>query len=259
MRSRAALLLFVLATIELSALPASAGGGNWIEFRNDQVLSSYLVPGSPRVAYATAYAKDPQKVKERGPYYAWLSRETYGWTLPLSDRPGTVRLGRLSIDWDRMKASISFTVPEMSPGEYLIAFCNSDCSQTFGDVDPTGGIKVFATALEARLTKRVDRLDSVVDSQRYAVRRANRRLERRLGHDMDGVGAEVATLDERLGNLSTTIDDVRKGSRPQLPWWSIIATAILAAAAGFGIGRAHTEFRRHRAVDRELDELVRQR
>jgi hypothetical protein len=258
MRSRAALLLFVLATIPLSSLPASAGG-NWIEFRDDEVLSSYLVPGSPRVAYATAYAKNPQKVKESGPYYAWLSRETYGWTLPLrSDRPGTVRLGRLSINWDRMKASISFTVPEVPPGQYLIAFCNSDCSQTFGDVDPTGGIQVFATALEARLTERVDKLDSVVDRQRNAARRANRRLERRLDRDIDEVGAEVATLDERFGNLSTTIDDVRKGTRPQLPGWTIIATAILAATAGFGIGRAHTEFRRRRAVDRELDELVRQ-
>jgi len=66
MKSRIALLLFVLATIVLSPLPASAGG-NWIEIRRDEPLNSYLVPGSPRVAHAAAYAEDPLRVKERGP------------------------------------------------------------------------------------------------------------------------------------------------------------------------------------------------
>jgi hypothetical protein len=72
MRSRAVLLVLVLTTILLSPLPASAGG-NWIEIRDDDTLNAYLVPGSGRVASAQAYAEDPRKVREQGPYFAWLS------------------------------------------------------------------------------------------------------------------------------------------------------------------------------------------
>jgi hypothetical protein len=259
MKSRIALLLFVHATIVLSPLPASAGGGNWIEIRRDERLNSYLVPGSPRVAHATAYAKDPLRVEERGPYFAWLSPVTYGWSLPRVDDPRTIRLGRLSIDWDRMKASVSFVVPQVSPGEYVIAFCDSDCSHTFGDVDTTGGIQVFATALEARLTRRLDKLDASAESGRYAARLANRRLERRVNREIDDVGAEVTTLNDRLSSLSTAVDGLRESARPQIPPWSLAAAVGLAAAAGFGIGRARTEYARRRAMDRELDELVGQR
>ncbi len=255
MRSRAAVLLFVLATIVLSPLPASAGG-NWIEIRKDGVLNAYLTPGSRRVAHASAYAEDPMRVKNRGPYFAWLSPTTYGWTLPRVDSPRAVRLGRLSIDWDRLTASVSFIVPRVPPGEYIIAFCDADCSDTFGDVDPTGGVEVFATALEARLTKRLDKLDSSMESGRYAARHANRRLERRLNREIDAVGAEVSSLDDRLSSLTTAVNGLRKAARPQIPSWSLIAAALLAAAAGFGIGRARTEYTRRRAIDRELDQLV---
>jgi hypothetical protein len=258
MKSRAALLLFVLATIVLSPLPASAGG-NWIELRKDGALNAYLVPGSRRVAHASAYAEDPLRVRERGPYFAWLSPTTYGWTLPRADSPRTIRLGRLSIDWDRMKASVAFVVPQVPPGEYLIAFCDSDCSHAFGDVDPTGGVHVFATALEARLTKRLDKLDASMASGRYAARDANRRLERRLNDKIDDVGAEVSNLDDRLASLSTAVDGLRRAARPQIPSWALVVAALLAAAAGFGIGRAHTEYTRRRGMDRELDELVGQR
>jgi hypothetical protein len=258
MKSRIALLLFVLATIALSPLPASAGG-NWIEVRRDEQLNSYLVPGSPRVAHAAAYAKDPLRVKERGPYFAWLSPVTYGWSLPRVDDPRTVRLGRLSIDWDRMKASVSFVVPQVPPGEYVIAFCDSNCSHTFGDIDTTGGIQVFVTALEARLTRRLDKLDATAESGRYAARLANRRLERRVNREIDDVGADVSTLDDRLSSLSTAVDGLREAARPQVPWWALVTAAFLAAAAGFGIGRAHTEYTRRRTMDRELDELVAQR
>jgi len=259
MRLRFVLILVVLTSIALWPLPGAAGGGNWIGFRGDEVIGSYLVPGSPRVAYASAYAEDPQKVKERGPYFAWLSPETYGWTLPLADGEETVRLGRLDVDWDRMRASISFTVPDLPPGEYLIAFCDSDCSHTFGDVSPTGGVQVFATGLEARLTKRLDKLDTSVGSGRSAARRGNRRLAHRLDRQIDDVGAEVSNLDKQVGSLSTAVDGLRQAMRPQPPAWLPIAIGLLAATAGFGIGRAHTEFARRRAVDRELHELVGQR
>jgi hypothetical protein len=252
---RAALAVFVLATSVLTPLPASAGG-NWIEIRKGESVNAYLVPGSKRVAHATAYAEDPLKVRERGPYFAWLSPVTYGWTLPRVDSPQTVRLGRLSIDWDRMKASVSFIVPQMPPGEYVIAFCDSDCSHTFGDVDPTGEVQVFATSLGARLTKRLDKVDASVEMGRYAARHANRRLGRRLNREIDDVGAEVSNLHDRLSSLSTAVDGIRRAARPQVPSWGLVAAALLAAAAGFGLGRANVRYTRRRAIDRELDELV---
>jgi hypothetical protein len=258
MRSRAVLLVLVLTTILLSPLPASAGG-NWIEIRDDDTLNAYLVPGSGRVASAQAYAEDPRKVREQGPYFAWLSHETYGWLPPRVDRPRTVRLGRLHIDWNRMKASIRFTVPEVPPGTYMISFCNADCSRTFGDVDPTGGLHIFATALEARLTERLDKLDAAIADRRYVERRANRRMERRMNRDIDEIETTTGSLDARLSSLGAAVDGLREAARPQIPSWALAVAALLAGAAGFGIGRAHTEYTRRRAMDQELDELVRQR
>jgi hypothetical protein len=256
MRSRIALFLVVVGTVVVFPMPASSGGGNWIEIRDEDGLNAYLVPGSERVAHASAYAKDPRKVREHGPYFAWLSHETYGWSPPGVDRPQTIRLGRLDINWNRMRASIRFTVPEIPPGEYMITFCNADCSRTFGDVDPTGGVQIFATALEARLTQRLDKLDAAMRDRRYFERRANRRMERGLNREIDKVETTSGNLDARVSSLGTAVDGLREAGRPQIPSWALAVAALLAGAAGFGIGRARTHHVHSRALDRELDELV---
>jgi len=256
MRSRIALSLLVVGTSVLFPMPASSGGGNWIEIRNDGAPSAYLVRGSERVAYANAYAQDPLKVREAGPYFAWLSHETYGWLPPRVNRPRTVRLGRLNIDWNRMRASIRFTVPEVPPGEYMITFCNADCSRTFGDVDPTGGLNVFATAVDARLTERLDKLDAAIADRRYVERRANNRVERRLNRDIDEIETTTDDIDARLSSLGTAVEGLREAARPQIPSWALAVAALLAGAAGFGIGRARTHHFHRGALDRELDDLV---
>jgi hypothetical protein len=240
--------------VGLSA-PSAAGGGNWIDIRDEMDMNAFLAPGQERVASATAYARDPVRLKEDGPYYAYLMKETYGWRLPADDRR-LIRLGRLDVDWSRMKAQVAFTVPQVPPGKYLIAFCNIGCTREFGDVDPTGGVHVFGSALEARLMQRINRLDMALETRGYAERRAHGRLRRAADKRVAEVQEDTDGFDYRITGLERALENVREASKPNLPAWVPVGAALLAAAAGFGVGRAHTEYVRRRALDKELQELV---
>lgn len=80
-----------------------------------------------------------------------------------------------------------------------------------------------------------------------------------MNRDIDEIETTTGNLDARLSSLGTAVDGLREAARLQIPSWALAVAALLAGAAGFGIGRAHTEYRRRRAMDHELSELVGQR
>lgn len=74
-----------------------------------------------------------------GPYFAYLSGETYGLTITegLGGNETDVRLGELTIaaSGGRAEVSVEFTLPDdVPPGEYWVNACNDPCEQGFGDL-----------------------------------------------------------------------------------------------------------------------------
>jgi hypothetical protein len=251
MKTRFILCAALVGATVFGLAPNATAGGNWIEI-ND----SHVSPGETVVADALAYVRDRLKAKRSGPYFAYLAPETYGWTLPHVHHARTIKLGKVSINWATMDASFRFKMPAVSPGEYLIAFCDRGCTHNFGDVDPTGGIQVFATSLEARVMQRINRLDAALFNRKYAERRARKWLQRKSAEGFEEVAGDMRALSERVQTLRQTVGAVQAGARPRLPSWVPIGAAALAAAAGFGMGRARTERLARRSLDRELNELV---
>ncbi len=85
MRRSLPIVLVVLASMLLPALPANAGG-NWLDFRRDpssgkaggRGLGTWAVMavGQRIVAHAGIYAPNPhrrERLEHEGPFYAWLS------------------------------------------------------------------------------------------------------------------------------------------------------------------------------------------
>lgn len=114
------------------ATPASAGG-SWLEPAWDRVEAGQSISLSADISHGQLGWVDD------GPFYAYLSGETYGKTL----HEGTggavtdVSLGELVItERDRhLRASIDFTLAEAAPpGEYWIVVCNDPCTTGLGDL-----------------------------------------------------------------------------------------------------------------------------
>ncbi|HJP66143.1 MAG TPA: hypothetical protein VKA30_07560 [Actinomycetota bacterium] len=194
--------------------PASAGG---TVFEFD---SHYYVPGDHVVGSALVQIS----AQDEGRWYAYLVRS--GKSNPRPPEQG-IPLGQIdlkSIDVGHVHATISFVVPDVKPGSYLIETCNGDCSvEWFGDL-VGGWFTVVATheeipfrALEDELTARIDTLQARVRSlrQQLAVARAGvtdavasaRRAEAKAGQsnsDFMALRAELARLREESG--SSAID-----------------------------------------------------
>ena len=116
----------------LTIAPAHAGGSwlepTWVRVEaGDQLsLSGDVSPGQ------LGWVGD-------GPYFAYLSGETYGTTIE-EGRGGNktdVLLGQLTIEasdgWATV--SIDITIPEDTPpGEYWVNACNDPCTTGFGDL-----------------------------------------------------------------------------------------------------------------------------
>lgn len=260
MRAGRVFISAVTAALIVGALaePAAAGG-NWIDWKR-----RYNVAGETVVARNVFFARSEVRVRRHGPYFAYLSPETYGWRLPDVNKPGTVRLGRVRVVWPdadssfrgpmrfNPRARIRFTVPDLRSGNYLLAFCNRGCTRPLGSVDPSGGFRIVASALEGRLSNRVDALASRLDASRRRALRDDMRRKRASEADLAELRTAALDADSRLADLEARLarrDRAGDGSAP----WILLATALLVlAASGFLVGRR----RGRTATQRELDRLV---
>jgi len=128
-----ALALFGLVGLLLAARPASAGGGS---FTFGQ--ASYE-PGDRAYAWGDLY--DAQQVREDGPFGAWIVPESDARTFG-DVPPGAVYVGDLTLhEGDHPSAlrtaawvEVTFTVPDLAPGEYTIVECNRPCTTGIEDI-----------------------------------------------------------------------------------------------------------------------------
>ena len=120
------------ALIILTAAPAGAGG-SWLD------PTWVRVEAGDRIALSGDVSTGQLGWLDDGPYFAYLSGETYGLTITegLGGNETDVRLGELAIEasggWAQV--SIEFTLPDdVPPGEYWVNACNDPCEHGFGDL-----------------------------------------------------------------------------------------------------------------------------
>lgn len=235
----------------MMAVPAVAGG-NWIETRN-----RYNVVGDTAVAHATFYAKNHARVRAGGPYFAYLAPETPGWTLPDPRERHTIRLGRVRIV-SPGSARIRFSVPELSSGSYLIAFCNRPCTRRLGDVDPTGWFWIVQNEREARLRQRLLEVRTEFEIYRYEARRRMTPVIRSLKKDLTDEQVRADALRLRTDLLAERLATLRRegGADGRRAWVLLVVGMIAAGALGFGAGHARRRQAHRRLLDAEIERLI---
>lgn len=147
-------------------------------------------------------------------------------------------------------ARISFRVPDVRPGTYLVALCNRACEtfRPFGEL-VGGWIDIAATAEEARLMNVVDdlhaRLDeqlSVMASTVEGLAETRTTLATRAARDAERTAASLEGIERRLDAIEERVSDL--GESPGGGAWSFVAVF----AAGAAVGVAATWARRRPAI-----------
>lgn len=239
----AAVLGSVAIAVFGSAVPASAGGWDSLQFRRQH----YLV-GNIATARTEFFAGD---LKGSGPldgrtYYAYLlprTRTGFGMIDPPAIPDGAIRLGALDLRAPLTKsdgypygiASLTFTVPDVPSGTYPIGFCDDPC--TYGTVGwlAWGDITIVHTSFEGRLLATRDRAKGQIEALQRVLRRAEgetARLAERFAVELRAARLAIRTSD-RAVDVAAGGADVR-GAAPAEPsdgppWW-------LGTVAGLAVG-----------------------
>jgi hypothetical protein len=123
-----------------AAGPVGAGGSNW-DFDRDRYQ-----PGDQAFAWASVAWEHNSDLgtPDDGPYGAWLLRD--GPTHDLNTIPDeAVRVADVEISegpyladdglrYGPHHATVSFTVPDLAPGDYQLIHCNIPCTTWLGDI-----------------------------------------------------------------------------------------------------------------------------
>jgi hypothetical protein len=274
MRARevAAIAGVVLVVQMFAAGPAGAGGGATLEFDEDVAHEDYLAVGETVTGEMWAYFDDRQVRRE--PFYAYLEPVSVGearYEGPPKLSGQAVRLGRIHVGEFRHPAGgfdanvrVTFVVPHVAPGRFLIQYCNSPCTRPFGNPEgnwPTG-ITIVATRAEARLRHQMDRLESRLE--RYAWQGDNglrrriqelrsvvsyvpelRSRQQTVAESANGTAQEVNKLQSQVRDLKSKTDN--QG------WllYGLAGAGLIALAVA-----VERRFSRRRARPEAVDEVV---
>jgi hypothetical protein len=200
---------------------SAAGGGAVFDFDSEYFVPGDYVDGKAVVSLSAAGEGITGDLEE-GPFYAYLVRGGRAHQ-PGSPQRG-IPLGQIAfgpVSDHQVEATISFLVPDVRPGPYIVETCNADCSvQWIGDL-VGGWFTVVATReeipfreLEDRLTERIRTLqgrlqmfrDRLVDVETQANNAASDgQLAVNSGRDLDAtmsrLQAELARLRDESGSL----------------------------------------------------------
>lgn len=218
-------LLSALVVGGFMATPASAGGGNFIEFEPD-----HFAPGMKVVAKNRYFTRSDVG---HGPYYGYLLKEVRNWNPSMEDYREGIVLGRVEILWpqpgwegsmkNNPKLTFSFDVPEIPSGDYLVSLCNSPCTHPLDtDINPTG-VQILKSPLEARLLERMD--DLMRSSYRYqsSQSQARAREDRKLSRRIQAVRTDATHDAERL---EQKLASALRGAEDKPGWSGVIALVV---------------------------------
>ena len=143
---------------------------------------------------------------------------------------------------------LDFLVPEVEPGDWVVALCNDPCRKPLGDILPTE-ITIAGDDTEARLLGRIKRLEDQLFNARMQMGPLARRITRDAANQTrQEMEARVEVLTKRVASAEERIDALEKGLDSKLSSTesngAVSALSLgalsLALIAGFAFARAES-------------------
>lgn len=221
----------------LPQVALAGGGGALLEFDRTYYVPAEVV--TAETTFSNGVANSGRI--EDGPYYAYLLPSD-GWIHPPEIPDVAVPLGPITItdlSGGLSTARITFVVPKVDPGPYVLALCNQPCTQaTVGDL-MGGWISIVPSKDEAIRRELGDQLDRRLSRVRERLAARIQRTEKSLS----GFAAErdVQELTQRVNSLVEDLALIRTelGSKTPVaeaaPW--ILAGIVVVGAGLFSIRR----------------------
>ncbi len=132
---------------------------------------------------------------------------------------------------------MTFTVPEVEPGDYRLLHCNDPCTTSLGDIMTTP-LTVAATHGEGELLVETRQLEQRADEYLFRIKRLERALK---DHREERHGAKIEALRDQISKLAARVEllDNRPESR-------VLEGSLGAGAALTASGAAWWALRRRR-------------
>jgi hypothetical protein len=226
------LLLALGMTGLVLSLPGTAeAGGNWIG-----VDRLYYRAGETVTAKLGYYGTGRAELESHGPYYLWITDDRDAWHQPPPLGRGAIQLGEVRfLGRKGWRAEVTFVVPDLDPGKYILQVCNDPCTRTI-DVDATA-FNIALNPLRAQLIARIDALHRDLEQVSKQARKAKGLAaeQRRELSTLHTLAAQVELLTGRVEDLEKPT--VRPEEPQGIPAWIPIAGLVAAALAGYAGGR----------------------
>jgi hypothetical protein len=179
------------AAMVAMALPSGVAAGGMSSFDFER---TYYVPGERAVGQTGFWiSRNDTRLLDRT-FYAYLFPDSE-WIEPPRIPSNAVPLGPVSLGEN---ARISFTVPDVAPGDYAVGICDQPCRHAYvGDLGG-GWISVVGSAEEARLRLIIDRLESRLW-----------KVQSNLGDRLHAGKQRTATLQSQIDDLTDQLDRQR--------------------------------------------------
>ena len=231
---------------------AAAGGGANFDWNGHPSYDVAFSPGDVVEGSTSVWIEGRHGlgIPEDGPFFAYLVQPRREVPFPPPVPEDAIALGELTIDPHKDGASysvarISFTVPDVPPGDYFVIHCDDPCTTTLGDIMTTQLI-IAADEADERATVGIDRLDRRTEQNEFFIKRMRQQLSRHadsIGRisDLERANDE---LERRIGAIEAQLADER--SRPGL---SAGALGVAAVAGLTALGLAGHRIRRRSHPD----------
>ena len=217
----------VVGTLSISG-SARAGGGSWWEW------GAAYAPGERVTSTVRTFgAAGRRGDADEGPYFAYLAPKDFWEWEPPGLPPDLLPLGRIEIADSAntsalADATLTFTAPDVRPGEYTVIHCNKPCTHEFGTL-MRSPLTITGTVIEARAIRFASRGDNRL--WRWVNRldaRMSRQDHRQAGRLKD-LRREVVDLRREL---RTDLARVTQGPGNAEPAKASMSEAFLVIAAG---------------------------
>jgi hypothetical protein len=224
---RAAIAVLTLGSIALLPARANAGGVDWFEFDRPNYSPGDSGVARTRVWFAT---KEAARKATEGRFAAYLVPEGR-WIRPPGVPPAAIPLGPVTFSSPEgytAMAALTFTVPEVSTGDWTVNVCNVPCTnEMIGDL-LGGTIRVASSATMSTVLRLEDRLKVVREMAGYQERRTERQVHV-LRVQLNALRTDVKLLDQRLDRRLHSSSDEPAGvtSFPAPVGWLLVGLTIL--------------------------------